>query len=278
MRLPEGKTISARGCSAGVVIALALMLLVACDGNPVFVEVEEDGPGPDETAILFIGNSITLWFDMVEQFKALADSAGHPVWVIDLSKLGQRLENHLEFAVTDVKIAEWEWDYVVLQEANYAVAFPDYHYLMDPEFAHFRDLIRSEHPDCGIVMTMDYAVEQVTLLDTLFTFEELQPRITAGTILFADRYDFIVAPVGTAFDTVRAERPGVPLLDADQRHPSEPMAYLQACIYFATFFRESPVGIPYYGTIDTELALWLQGVAARTVLTDPGQWNLPDTP
>ena len=160
--------------------SLAVLFLMgsSCEGNPVFVEDPLEGPDPGETAVLFIGNSITIWFDMVEQFEALADSAGRGTWIIDLSKLGQRLENHLEFAVTEVKIAEYDWDYVVLQESNFAVAFPDSHHLMVPEFSHFRDLILADNADCNIVMYMDYAMEGVTLLDTFFTFN-------ANFIIFA---------------------------------------------------------------------------------------------
>ena len=92
---------------------------------------------------------------------------------------------------------------------------------------------------------------------------------------------FVIAPIGTAFDSVNIQRPEVDIhdpADADRFHPSAAMQYLQACVYYATIFRESPAGNPFHGTIDPALAIWLQQVAARTVLTDPDVWNLPDEP
>jgi hypothetical protein len=263
-----------------LIASLAVLFLMgsSCEGNPVFVVDPLEGPDPDETAVLFIGNSITLWFGMTGQFEALADSAGRKTWIVDLSKLGHYLEDHLESAATDVKITEWDWDYVVLQDGHPAVAFPEYHYLIEPEFLHCRDLALSDNPDCGIVMQMDYAREQESHLDTLFTFSDMQQRITAGTILFADRHDMMIAPFGTAFDSVYRERPELDRYDTDRSHPSAPMQYLQACIYYAVIFQESPVGNPFHGTIEPELAIWLQQLAARTVLTDRERWNLPDVP
>ena len=53
---------------------VALSVIVACEGNPVFVEDETEGPQPGDVSVLFIGNSITNWFDMPDQLEALADT------------------------------------------------------------------------------------------------------------------------------------------------------------------------------------------------------------
>ncbi len=140
-----------------LVIAL---LLAACEGNPVFVEDGSGGSEMGDVDVLFIGNSITMWFNMTTQFEALADSAGKSIHVSDISRLGQRLENHLEFVNTEAAISSRVWDYVILQESNFAVAFPEYHYLMHPEFSTMREYILSASPDCNIVMYMDYALER----------------------------------------------------------------------------------------------------------------------
>ena len=116
------------------------------------------------------------------------------------------------------------------------------------------------------------------LFGTMLTFDTLLPKIRAGTIEFADDYGFVIAPVGSAFGTMRTERGEVDIFDDDRIHPSEPAQYLQACIYYATIFQESPEGNRFIGNIQSELAAYLQSLAARIVLSEPLTWNLPDTP
>ncbi len=60
----------------------------------------------------------------------------------------------------------------------------------------------------------------------------------------ADALDLIVAPVGSAWDRVLAERPGIELYDTDGLHPSVEASYLR-------------------------------GVAAGIVLENASHWHLP---
>jgi hypothetical protein len=51
--------------------------------------------------------------------------------------------------------------------------------------------------------------------------------------------------------------------------------YLAACVFYATIFRQSPVGLDDDDGLPAAQAHDLQSVAAATVLGDPTEWGLP---
>jgi hypothetical protein len=82
-----------------------------------------------------------------------------------------------------------------------------------------------------------------------------------------------ISPVGLAWATVREADPGLNLYILDDslgdRHPNSYGAYLAACVFYSAIFGRSPEGSTYYSTNDVSTAIYLQQVAAATVLTDP---------
>jgi hypothetical protein len=78
----------------------------------------------------------------------------------------------------------------------------------------------------------------------------------------------LVIPVGLAFEEAYRRRPGIKLHKAfDGSHPELIGTYLAACTLYASVYGKSPVGnkYDYYGKIDSEMAAFLQQVAADTV-------------
>jgi hypothetical protein len=75
----------------------------------------------------------------------------------------------------------------------------------------------------------------------------------------------LVIPAGLAFAKAIAKRPELELYQADKRHPTLAGTYLAACTTYAALRKKSPVGIKYTAGLDTELATFLQTVAADTV-------------
>jgi hypothetical protein len=54
----------------------------------------------------------------------------------------------------------------------------------------------------------------------------------------------IVAPVGIAWADVASKEPSIDLYYKDGAHPSPAGTYLNACVFYATIFGRSPVGLP----------------------------------
>ena len=79
-----------------------------------------------------------------------------------------------------------------------------------------------------------------------------------------------VAPVGTAFQRSRIERPGLDMLGSDREHQSIHGTYLAACVLYASLFGESPQGLAYAPAgVSAQDAVFLQRVAWETVQA----WN-----
>jgi hypothetical protein len=69
--------------------------------------------------------------------------------------------------------------------------------------------------------------------------------------------------------------PALDLWQEDGSHPTQTGTYLAACVFYAVIFHESPEGLTYTGRLPKEVALELQTIAANSVLSNPGQWDLP---
>jgi hypothetical protein len=82
-------------------------------------------------------------------------------------------------------------------------------------------------------------------------------------------------PVGYAWWTVRKQNPDIDLWQADGSHPNKNGTYLAACVFYAAIFRESPERLANSAQIPAKTAQALRAIAARIVLDDPGEWNLP---
>ncbi len=265
---PAGGTVR-RLCAA----ILFLVLLPACEGNPVEVEIET--PAEGDTTILFIGNSLTSYYGLPYQFAALADSQGRNVWVEESTKEGATLTQYRESASLDAGIAAQDWDWVVLQDSSPYIAFPEYHDYYFETYIDLQQRIGRESPGAGIVMFMLYALDVETVQDTVWAFADFQPLLREGTLAIADSLGFRVAPVGWAFRAVRAQRPELPLYYLDGVHPSREAQYLQACVYYTAIFGESPEGSPFTAGLPDSTVTFLQRVAAEVVLGEAETWNLP---
>lgn len=80
----------------------------------------------------------------------------------------------------------------------------------------------------------------------------------------ANELDALVVPVGLAFERSLKQRPDLPLLIADNRHPTQAGTYLIACTFYASLTGKSPVGLKADAGLG-EQAKYLQTMAWDTV-------------
>lgn len=210
-------------------------------------------------------------------FEEMARSAGKDVFIGRQLRSGTSLEEHLEFQETRNKINECQWDYVILQGSHYHIAFPEYHYYIEPPINEFKQIILANNLHTKIIFFMDWAMKNGVYFNGIhYPYGEFQDMIIEGTVILADKYNFLVSPIGSAWKTVVEERPTLELYNPDLGHPSYYGSYLEACVYFSTIFTESVVGNEYMGSLTENTALFLQEVASNTVLNNMELWNLTD--
>jgi hypothetical protein len=105
------------------------------------------------------------------------------------------------------------------------------------------------------------------------SFLSMNIAVREGYAMIGGQLGAAITPVGLAWATVREAQPGLNLYILDDslgdRHPNSYGAYLAACVFYSAIFGRSPEGSTYYSTNAISSAIYLQQVAAQTVLQDP---------
>jgi len=135
------------------------------------------------------------------------------------------------------------------------------------------DLIKANHSCSEVITYMTWAREEGNswLTQIGWTYEQMANY-------YEDFYDDIwtyvpgrVSPVGAAFHKATAD--GIDVYSSDGSHQNATGSYLAACVFYATIFKESPVGISYTTQTPTVTAQ-LQQIAHDIVLTDLYKYNI----
>ncbi len=221
-------------------------------------------PSPT-TRVLFVGNSYTKSGDLPQMFLELAKAGGHRVEVGMSQQGGWDLRDHLKADKTVDAINSRKWHYVVLQEQSLIPAFEQARIEeMYPAARELDSLIKEQGATTLFFVTWGW---QTGLPEAgINSYEIMQDEIDRGYSEIAEELDAMLAPVGAAWRIVATEHPDMKLWQGDGSHPATRGTYLAACVFYATIFQESPVGLPYAPKMPAEEIKILQSAAAEAVL------------
>ena len=187
--------------------------------------------------VLFIGTSLTYYNDGVDKImRGLAASANpatkgeiasHTVPSVTLAWQWDRGE-----AVE--KIRGGEWDFVVLQTGEGSEVWKRNEYI--ESVRKFDAEIRKVGARTVLYMPWERVTGwgHIAVEDYAPTYESLAAELGAR-----------VAPVGMAWARVARERPDLNLYHRDHIHPNDKGTYLTACVFYATIYGQSPVGLSF---------------------------------
>lgn len=225
-----------------------------------------------ETSFLLIGNSHTDAHGLDNIFASLAESGGHSVYVTDSTVGGSTLSYHSHHQPTLDRIHERDWDFVVLQEHSLLPVIE--HWVINsfyPKAALLDSIITGsgshtalflhharENPS-GTYCVSDYCSREFV------DYFDMQAEMSAPYYPLADALGVPLAPVGDVWASALLEDPSLPLWGVDELHASLEGAYLTACVFYTTFFGESPVGISYTAGLDASTALMYQEIAGQAI-------------
>lgn len=212
---------------------------------------------PEHTIkVLFIGNSYTYENNLPSLITGLAATAPKPKSLETkmVAVGGATLKKHWENRTALEVLKQGSWDYVVLQEQS---MLP----IVNPqEMYKYARLFDAEIKKIGAetVFFLTWARQNLP---------ENQKNLTDAYISIAKELNAIVAPVGISWQTALKQYPDMILHDRDRSHPNLEGSYLAACVFYATFYRESPVGATSYSSIgiSESKALLIQRIAWETV-------------
>ncbi len=230
----------------------------------------------DTTKVLFLGNSFTGVNNLPSVFEQLAIKAGKKVLVANNAPGGYTISGHVQNPTSLQLINSEKWDFVVIQEQSQIPSMiPERDSLMYPFAIQLDNIIHASSVCTKTTFFMTWAHKNgnLGLPPGSDTYEAMQQRLRSGYMTIADSLDALVAPVGWAWRTVRQQFSTVELYMTDDYHPAMEGTYLAACVFYATFFQQSPYGINYTAGLDNQIVGQLQTVAQNTVLDSLTLWN-----
>jgi hypothetical protein len=241
------------------------------------------------TSVLFLGNSYTGTNNLPGTFYNLALSAGDSVYYDWNTPGGHTLEGHSTNANSLAKINERDWDFVVLQDQSQRPSFPPSQ-VATQVYPYAEDLVNTINTNSACTEPVFYMTwgrkdgdqDNCPNYPPLCTFEGMQDRLRTSYLEMGFDNDARVAPCGAAWAALKLDsltfHDG--LYTGDGSHPSAWGQYLNACVFYATIFHKSPVGITWYSVVGQSDAEILQALAEEIVMDSLDTWNsrvnLPD--
>ncbi len=227
----------------------------------------------ETTEVLFVGNSYTFGNDLPGMFSDLAESGGRSVKVGMEATGGWWLRDHVASEATSNAIASREWDYVFLQEQSIVPSVQNERVnSMGPAVADLATQVREVGATPGLFLT--WARKGGFPEVGYGSYQPMQDATTNAYIGIGETQSMTIAPVGVAWSLVLIDHPEIFLFMNGGSHPTLHGTYLAACVFYATVFGESPVGLEYDGDLGPDVSGILQTAAADVVLNDQANWNL----
>jgi hypothetical protein len=223
----------------------------------------------DSISVLFIGNSYTYVNDLPTMLRDLSASLNKEVTIGSKTNGGFTFQSHVNDPLTFAAINQNLWDVVVIQGQSQEPSFPtgqvntaSYPYVMQ-----LSDSVLANNACSNVMYFMTWGRQNGDpQWDSINTFDKMNGRLYNTYRRFADSADAMVAAVGASWKYVRDTYPTINLYSGDGSHPSVEGSYLAACTFYASLFRQSPVGATYIAGLDPTVAGQLQTAAATVIL------------
>lgn len=241
--------------------------------------------GQQTKSVLFLGNSYTYVNNLPQLLADMANSTGKTL-IFDINAPGgYYIAEHLTNPTSLAKIANGNWDHVVLQDQSLALAYPATCMNFMPYSVRLDSIIKLHNP-CA--QTMFYSTWGRKPGDTYLctppectvdtwitrTYYEMDSTITAHYKIFADSVKASMTPVGAAWRYIRQNYPSIELFQSDDSHPSLAGSYAAACCFYATLFRSDPTSITFNAGLSVADATNIKQAVKQTVYDHLSDWNV----
>jgi hypothetical protein len=181
-------------------------------------------------SILFLGNSLTIYNDLHEMVRKLAELGGQPALTCDREVVGgSSLAEHWARGKAQAKLTGGTFDIFVIQGSSTE-------WKKDPEsFATHVRLYAKAATETKTRSLLYMVWGRKGAADT-------QPAIAKAYQDAAAATGATVVPVGLAWDAYRKKN-GEEALFRDSVHPTPLGTYLAACVFYSVIYGASPVGL-----------------------------------
>ena len=228
--------------------------------------------------VLFVGNSLTgtppapANVDLPQVLAQLAASRGKTLQYKEAYDFSHTLLESWQANIPEPYLTgATKWDFISVQEySTLPVQNPDQFYATLTT-TYQPSLLASLNPASGrVILFENWAVTDITPFPTRAAYTAALDANYA-TLLSRLVAPALIAPLSRAWEQVFTQKPQS-FLFVDDKHPNGAGVYLNACVYYAIVFGDTPVGLPslYLSAAD---ATFLQAVAAQVTaapIPDPG--------
>lgn len=252
-----------------------------------------------EINVLFIGNSLTYFYNMPQTVQKMLNETNQNIRVDQSTFPGQSLSGHLtdmitsrtengistrkkeegEKTETEIKIAEKEWDIVILQTGTINVLIPESRELKaNKAISEIKKLV--VNPNCKFILfntwptkgkypkqfcypasLIEKSIEKDNCCSpVLESLEQENNIINQSYDLVAKENDLIKSDNGTKYFEVLTKYPEIELYE-DEAHPNKYGAFLNACIFYQMLTNKKASDLKYIGDIEPETAKLLKQIA-----------------
>ena len=274
-----------------ILLTLITLLSISCKSQ------QKDSA--EEINVLFIGNSLTYFYDMPQTVQKMLNETNPEIKVEQSTFPGQSLSGHLsdiitsrtengistrkkeegEKTETEIKIAEKKWDIVILQTGTVNVLIPENRELKtNKAISEIKKLIAN--PKCRFILfntwpsKNEYPIQYCypsSLIDesigkekccspTLESLEQEHNLINEAYDLIAKENDLLKSDNGNKFYEVRTKYPEIEIYE-DESHPNKNGAFLNACIFYQMLTNKKASHLKYNGDIEPKIAKLLKKIA-----------------
>ncbi|MBX7241897.1 MAG: cellulase family glycosylhydrolase [Bacteroidia bacterium] len=231
--------------------------------------------------MLFLGNSYTAVNNLPQLLYNLALGTADTIDFDSNTPGGYTFNLHTTNATSLAKIQQKPWDYVILQEQSQLPSFSPAQVATDV-FPYAKILDSLIHKNNACAKTVFYMTwgrkygdaQNCASYPPVCTYAGMSGRLRNSYVQMADMNEALVAPAGMAWMASRAADSTINLWSADNSHPSIEGSYLTACVFYATIYEKTPVGLPFTAGLPQTTAGFLQQIAHQTVFDSLSVWNI----
>lgn len=251
--------------------------------------------------VLFIGNSLTYFYDMPQTVQKMLNETDPKIVVEQSTFPGMSLSGHLtniitsrtengistrkkeegEKTETEIKIAEKKWDVVILQTGTIGVLIPEDRQLKtNRAITEIKKLVAN--PKCKFILfktwadknkypkqfcypssRIDKSIEkEICCSPTLENLEQEQKAINEAYDMIAKENELLKSENGNKFYEVRTKYPEIELYE-DDSHPNKYGAFMNACVFYQMLTNKKASHLTYTGDIEPEIAKLLKIIVVQ---------------
>ena len=211
----------------------------------------------------------------------VANSTGDDLIYDSYTPGGYTFMGHSTNATSLNKIAQGNWDFVVLQEQSQLPSFPDSQVQNQvyPYAQQLNNLINQQNPCAETVFYMTWGrkngdASNCANWPPVCTYTGMDDLLNERYRFMAEQNDAILSPVGAVWRYIRENYPTIELYSGDGSHPSVAGTYAAACSFYATLFRKNPEQITFTAGLTNEVATAIRTAAKVIVFDQLLEWHI----